>query len=182
MRRGGVIETFSDVVRFGKVLAAQIGGSLSVALQTSLNDGDAGPDDKELWGHAPLLYSPLPGAETMEIQLGDEQVVFATKDRRWQISVGAGDVVLRAMGPGAPGVIHLKPDGSILLGGSAATESYVKISALKAYIDAVNLAVSTAIGGVPVAGAGLKATLDTAVATANSTLWNLVPSLFIKGV
>ena len=60
--------------------------------------GDFG--EAELWGTASLLSRPQDGAEALFWRTGDERVVIATKDRRWQSehTLEKGDVVLRWCG------------------------------------------------------------------------------------
>jgi hypothetical protein len=124
--RGRIVQTLADLVGFAQGVATRIGVSKSVEVQLAATDDDATDKWCELWGHAPLLYKPVDGAEQLYVELGDERVVFATKDRRWQIETGDGEVVLRAMGSGSPAYLKLKPDGtaelhatSIKLGGAA---------------------------------------------------------------
>jgi hypothetical protein len=112
------------ILRFAKVAASSTAsGSGSTVVELDAGPDEASADDCELWSHAPLLYAPVaPGTadavtdadhcESIFWDLGDERVVIATKDRRWQIEVAEGEVVLRAMGALAPAYVHLKPDGS----------------------------------------------------------------------
>ncbi len=126
-------------IRFGKINSFDVKLlTKSVAVQVEADEGETNATDSELWGHAPLLYAPVKpsatdavtGTEHCEaafMQLGDERVVIATKDRRYQTEVAEGEVILRAMGPASPAYVHLKPDGTVIvkatsinLGGSAA--------------------------------------------------------------
>jgi hypothetical protein len=138
MRRRGVAQVVSDLVGFAQSVAARMGASKSVEVQLKATDDDSGENWCELWGHAPLLYRPVAGAEQLYVELGDERVVFATKDRRWQIDVADGEVVVRAMGADSPAYVQLKPDGacvisatSINLGGDATA-----YAALASLVDA----------------------------------------------
>lgn len=114
MNRRDVVQVISDLIGFAKVAAVRLGASKSGEVQAEAIDGD-GKAWSELWGHAPLVYQPAAGAECLYVELGDERVVFATKDRRWQVETGPGEVVLRAMGPGAPAYLQLKPDGTAVI-------------------------------------------------------------------
>ena len=62
------------------------------------------------------------------------------------------------------GVISLKGDGTFELGDHS--QSFVRGEDLMLYIDAIIAATSTAIGGVPIAGAALKAAFDAAILAA----------------
>lgn len=119
MRRAGVVQTISDLVGFAKVIAARIGPSKSTSVQIMAHDDDAGADACELWAHAPLLYRPLAGSEAFYVELGDERVVLATKERRYQIDVADGEVVVRAIGADSPAYVRLRPDGSCDVNASA---------------------------------------------------------------
>ena len=143
MRRRGVAQTIADLIGFAKVVAVRLGASKSAEVQAEAVDGD-GSAWSELWGHAPLVYRPAPGAECLYVELGDERVVFATKDRRWQVETGPGEVVLRAIGSGAA-YLRLTPDGlcevaaeSVKLGKGAAEKV--------ALADLVKQAIDAAIG------------------------------------
>jgi hypothetical protein len=116
MTRARFVKTFSDLVTFVGVLTSKLGASGSTELSVEAHEDDTGgaQQETELWGHAPLLYQPLAGSEAMVIELGDERVVFATRDQRWLIEVGAGEVALRAIGADAAYVL-LKPDGTCVI-------------------------------------------------------------------
>lgn len=171
MRRRDVVQTLSDLVGFAKGLATRLGASKSVEVQLEATEDDGAEKWCELWAHAPLLYKPLADTEQLYVELGDERVVFATKDRRWQIATGDGEVVLRAIGEGSPAFVKLKPDGTaevhakaINLGGSAT--HFVALSNL------VESAISAAIkshthGGVT--SGSVSTTGGTLVGTVTST-------------
>lgn len=146
MTRGRIAQTIADLIGFAAVRASRLGASKSTEVQAEVSEDDASDKWSELWGHAPLLYQPVAGAEQLYVELGDERVVFATKDRRWQIETADGEVVLRAMGASAAAFIKLKPDGtaevhatSINLGGGASQS--VSLDEL------VRTAIETAIQG-----------------------------------
>lgn len=119
------------ILRFAKVAASSTAsGAGSAVLELDTGPEEASADDCELWGHAPLLYAPVAPdlvdaatdadhCEAIFWDLGDERVVIATKDRRWQVEVAEGEVVLRAMGAAAPAYIHLKPDGTATIKATA---------------------------------------------------------------
>jgi len=94
----------------------------------------------ELWGLASVLYRPQDGAEVVMHRRGDERVVLATKDRRWQSehTLEKGDVVLRwcgdtgGSGPAQRPYVHLKANGDVLINGvkvRVATSGDVEIDA-----------------------------------------------------
>ncbi len=90
--------------------------------------GDVNPDtvtsetvpDCEVWGEPALLWRPAaPDAagscEVAVVRRGDTLEVIGGRERRWQVTLEEGDVVLRAFGPTAA-KIRLKPNGNIELG------------------------------------------------------------------
>lgn len=149
MTRGRIVQTIADLIGFAAVRASRVGSSGSTEVQVDASEDDASDKWSELWAHTPLLYKPVAGTEQLYVELGDERVVFATKDRRWQIETADGEVVLRAVGAGSPAYVKLKPDGtaelhatSINLGGEA--EHFIalanlvndRLSTLQAAFDA----------------------------------------------
>jgi hypothetical protein len=169
MRRGGVVQTLSDLVGFAQGVAARLGASKSVEVRAKASDDDAGDQWCELWGHAPLLYKPVAGHEQLYVELGDERVVFATKDRRWQIETKDGEVVVRAMGALAA-YVKLTPDGaaevhaeSINLGGSAT--SLVALANLVESAIALAIANHTHAGVTTGAGTSAVGVLSGTVAS-----------------
>lgn len=184
MAFGFIREAFA----FGKVLASAISATTKTVLvkvEGDEGDADSAPTADDLWGHAPLLYRPVDPdssghCEAVFYRLGDERVCIATKDRRWQIEVAEGEVIVRAMGSGSPAYVHLKPDGTarikasaIKLGASAApASSYVKgetlNTALTNLVTALNTYASALGAGSPAnpVTAGTAATAATALATA----------------
>lgn len=146
MRRADVVQVICDLIGFAKIVAARLGASQSAEVALSATDDESGTQLVELWGHAPLLYKPLAGSEALYVELGDERVVLATKDRRWQIAVSDGEVVVRAMGKGSPAYVKLTPGGeaevhasAINLGGAAT--GFVALDGL------VRSAITAAIAG-----------------------------------
>jgi hypothetical protein len=153
MTREDVIAIIHEVIRFGVVKATSAGASKSVECSIEGAEGEATAPDHEMWGHAPLLYKPQVGAECAYFQLGDEKCTFVTKDRRWQLDVADGEVVLRAMGAGSPAYLQLKPSGearlfssAIYLGGTAtqfvalANLVTTNLNAIKTHLDALKAA------------------------------------------
>jgi hypothetical protein len=97
--------------------------------------------DCEHWGNAALLHHPVAGAETLCLDLEDEMVVIATRDRRWQIETSPGETVVRAVGASSPAHIKLKPDGTVEIHGTrvdlgAAALSDAQRVAIGALVDA----------------------------------------------
>ena len=113
MTRARTLKVFTDIVGFAKIVSAKLGKSQSAEVTVQANEDDLGGTQQlvETWGDAPLLYQPLSGTEALTVELGDERIVVATKERRWQIAVEAGEVAVRALGQDAPYML-LKPDGT----------------------------------------------------------------------
>jgi hypothetical protein len=128
MRRKDVGQFLQDVIGFAKVVAASVGKSGSVELNIQATDDDASKDSCEWWGHPAISCQPAAGSESLFVDLGSERIVLGVKERRWQVSVEAGECIVRALGPGTPAYLKLKPDGTaelhatrIDLGGEALT-------------------------------------------------------------
>jgi hypothetical protein len=181
MRRAGVVQTIQDVVGFAKIVSASLGASYSLYLQHEAHVDDASDVKDEAWGHAPLLYRPLRTTESMFIQLGDERVSIATKERNWQIDVADGEVVLRSLGASAA-YVRLRPDGSaevnatsINLGGAA-----TQFVALANLVSGNLTALKDAIKGAAIGSADGGATFKSAILTALSTWPSSVAASKVK--
>lgn len=167
--------TFRDLARgaadtaigFARVTASSVlSGAFSLALDLILaeDDDETGETmpEAEVYGEAALLFRPAdPDAdgapETIVWRHGDERVVIATKDRRWQVELKKGDVCLRALGKNKPR-LFLYADGTavleadeIKLGNDGATQAIGLGTAIKGHFDA------------------LKATFDAHIHTATTT-------------
>lgn len=171
MTREDVIAIVHEVIRFGVVKETAAGSSKSVECTIEGADGEGSAPDNEMWGHAPLLYRPQNGAECGYIHLGDERVTFVTKDRRWQIDVANGEVVLRAMGPGSPAYLQLKPSGearlfsnAIYLGGTA-TQFVALANLVTSALNALKSAISGAATVPNDGGAAFKTNILAALAS-----------------
>lgn len=166
--RSNVVDIVRSLFRFGRIASSATGASKSVVCKVDGAEGEGSADDNELWSHAPLLYKPAPPdladavtgtahCESLFFQLGDEKVILATKDRRWQIEVANGEVVLRAMGEGAPAYVHLKPDGTAIIkssavriGDAAGVQPVVLGTFLKACLDALTVPTAMGPSGTPI--------------------------------
>lgn len=133
-----ISEEISGMLDFFRVTASRVMSAASSVVVALRGDGDdtAAPeavDGAELFGEAAVLFRPMPpdaaGAmEALSFRRGDEVVVIATKDRRWQVSLEDGEVVVRGFGAGAARV-HLTSGGlavihadEIRIGSASASE------------------------------------------------------------
>lgn len=105
--RRQVLEVLQGVFGFGKITRSTGHG----VYDTDGEISEAETPECERWGDAAVLSRPQVGAEVKYIQLGDERVILATREPRWQVDVAPGEVVVRAMGAESPAYIRLKPDG-----------------------------------------------------------------------
>jgi hypothetical protein len=128
MRRKDVGQFLQDVIGFAKVVRASVGKSGSVELSIEAHADDASKDSCEWWGHPAISCQPAAGSESLFVDLGSERIVIGVKERRWQVSVEAGECIVRALGPSPAAYLKLKPDGTaelhatrIDLGGEALT-------------------------------------------------------------
>jgi hypothetical protein len=104
-----------DVIGFAKVVRASVGKSGSVELGIEAHADDASKDSCEWWGHPAISCQPAAGSESLFVDLGSERIVLGVKERRWQVSVEAGECVVRALGPSPAAYLKLKPDGTVEL-------------------------------------------------------------------
>ena len=151
--RGLARDAADTALSFARVTASSIlsrAKSLALDLLIAEDDDDSGEEmpGAEVYGEAALLHRPAdPDAsgapEVIVWRHGDERIVIATKDRRWQVELEKGDVCLRAFGNGAPR-LFLRADGTavleaneIKLGDAAATEAIALGTAVKGHLDAI---------------------------------------------
>lgn len=120
MNAAQIANRMRGLFRFARIISSTQSEAKTVGVKIELPDGQAGADDNEVWSGAPLLFRPAAPSiegkcEALCFDIGDRKVVIATKERRWQLSTADGEVIMRAMGPGAPAYVHLKPDGSAII-------------------------------------------------------------------
>lgn len=204
MTRQDVIDIFQELVRFGSISASAMDGSKTLTCTVDGIDGESSSSDNEVFGVAPLSYKPASSTECLYLQLPDEKVVLGTRDRKFQIEVGNGEVVLRAMGSATSAYLKLSPDGTALLkgvtltldpttrtnlAGTASTQPFVNgtslVTALNSMITALN-AYATSLasaGAAPVTGtaAGTAGTALATALTSVSTALTASLSAFIRG-
>lgn len=118
-------EALDAMFDFALVTASRVlSGAQSVVLTLRgdvHSDGTAeAVPDCEVWGEPALLWRPAAPTsagqcEVAIVRRGDTLEVIGGRERRWQVTLEEGDVVLRAFGPTAA-KIRLKPNGSIELG------------------------------------------------------------------
>lgn len=157
MSRGAVMRVFEEILQFGEVVATTVGAAKSVLFTVLGPQGEKPSTECDGWGDAALLSRPVAGAEVVYVQLGDERTVLFTRDRRWQIEVLEGEVVLRAMGPGTPGYIKLMPNGTVAIvstattyGALTATHGIPKGDALQTWLSAMTVPTAMGPSGTPI--------------------------------
>lgn len=117
------------LLNFGRVNATAVLDRAKSVVATLVGSEDPEGDEElegcELWGHAPLGYRPKgPTAagecEALFFRYGDDRVVIATKDRRYQVQLAEGEVTLSALAQdgAAHARIRLKPDGQVIVDGT----------------------------------------------------------------
>lgn len=138
--RAWVFEHLSALLDFGKASDSSSGANNSVELDVEVDvdeDGETeGFETAEIWDSPAVLWRPSdPDAsghcETLVMRTGDEIVILAGKDRRWQISLAKGEVVVRGLASGS-GYIKFKTDGTIEAGSSS-----LDFVALAAKVDGI---------------------------------------------
>lgn len=174
MKREHVAEVAEGVLDFFTVDGTAVASDNSVTA-TLKGDVDADADEAEqqsgceLWGSGALLERPAAataegGPEVIAIRRGDELVGIATRDRRWQVTLEAGEVVVRAYGSGAA-VLRLKPNGDavlgdqVYLGGPTASDFVALASLVNAKFDKLYDAITAAAVSAGDGGAAFKTNL-----------------------
>lgn len=127
---GYIEQQVSALLDFGYALRSKVlDRSKSVLLRIRGDEDPDGDDHEEvddcaIWGEAPLLYRPQDptDAGAMEVlftRWGDERVVIATKDLRFQVEPAVGEVRLVALGKDGSrqAQVVLKPSGDVSLEG-----------------------------------------------------------------
>lgn len=174
-----VIDVVRSLFRFGKISSTKSDSAKSIVAKVSADAGDNGPSDNEIWGHAPLSYKPADSTECFFYQLGDERIVLATADRQFQISIGNGEVVVRALGAANAAYVHLKPNGDALIKGANVTvdmsgETKIGLAAAQfvalanlvtANMNTLKSAITATVVVANDGGASFKSTLLTALAS-----------------
>lgn len=161
-------ERIAALLDFGKVLDSSQGANNSVELEVQGDvddDGSAvgaaiGTQDAEeyptaeVWDNPAVQWRPVDEdlnghCEYLFWRRGDEIVVLAGKERRWQVTLAKGEVVVRGLASGSE-LIRFKIDGTIELGdgatAKAAREGDLTIAdtTMDTWIDAV----TTYINGI----------------------------------
>lgn len=211
MNRQDVLDIIAEVFRFGEIKSSKLDGSKNVVVCLKTTDDDSSAPDSEMFGQGPLQYKPVDGTDALFLHLGDERTCLSVKHRDWQLSIGNGEVVLQALGGTTPAYLHLKPNGDATLkganltveasadvvakganvtldpttltrlAGSSSNQPFINGTAWYTYFDLIFAAISTAIGGVPVAGTGLKTTLDAAKVTIDGSNKAATLSTIVRG-
>ena len=137
--RAWVIEHLSALFDFGKASNSSSGANDSVELEVEVDvdeDGETeGFENAEVWDSPAVRWRPSdPDAsghcEVLVMRAGDEIIITAGKDRRWQGSLAKGEVVVRGLASGSS-LIRFKADGTIQLGDGATKEVARKGDAVK---------------------------------------------------
>jgi hypothetical protein len=169
MRRKDVGQFLQDVIGFAKVVRASVGKSGSVELSIEAHADDASKDSCEWWGHPAISCQPAAGSESLFVDLGSERIVIGVKERRWQVSVEAGECIVRALGPSPAAYLKLKPDGTaelhatrIDLGGEALTTFMARADRVDAEIKRIWTLLTTWVPVPQDGGAALKTAANAA--------------------
>jgi len=182
------MEILGGVLSFGRIKSTSIASSSkTIAAKVEANEGEDTTPDDELFGVAAVLQRPKAPDSSGECEaffarLGDEKVIIATRDKRWQVSLEDGEVVLRAFGPGAA-YVKLAPDGTativggtVKLGSDGASDPV----ALSSLVESELLTIKTAIAGAAVTpgdgGAAFKAAVVLALAAFPGSVGSSVTS------
>jgi hypothetical protein len=174
MTRQEVIEIIREVLAFGKVQSSEVSdttNTVGVSIVGANEDESTAPDE-ELLVHGPLQYRPQDADATGHMEgffyrLGDDKVVIATKDRRFQISLEKGEAVITAMGASSPAYIKLKPDGTCVIvstgvrkGAEGATQPDVLGTTLKSVLEALTVPTAMGPSGTPINAASFPTFLS----------------------
>jgi hypothetical protein len=140
-------ERVGAVLDFARVRSSALSSSLKSLLLsldgagTEDGSGTVGetPDEAVSTEHAAILYRPAaPDAdgacEAIYLRTGDDVVVLATRDTRWQLSLEEGEVAVRAFGASAA-LVKLRTDGIVELGGVDLVELAAVASKVEQELD-----------------------------------------------
>ena len=112
--RGNTRAVVGELISFGELVRA---GKNGLTESIAEHDDDQSADECEVYGSAGLQTKSPPGADRMFVDLAGERVVIGQRETRWQVAIESGETVLRALGPGKPAYLKLRPDGTVLLSG-----------------------------------------------------------------
>lgn len=153
--RSIVSEHVSSLLAFGHVVGSAVLSTAKSVVLTVRGDEDPDGDEElsgcEVYGQAPLLYRPKDPTnagqmEALVIRDGDERVVIATKDRRFQVEPAQGEVRVVALGVDGSrqAQVILKPNGVLVLkgvrieiGDEGASETIGLGTAIKSHFDSI---------------------------------------------
>ncbi len=184
MIRDAISDAVEALLEFGKILASKMGASQSTLVTARVAedaDGHEEIEDCEVWGEPAILWRPAApdssgSCEALTWRRGDELVIVAGKERRWQISLEEGEVVLRAFGPGAATVRLTASGGAVIDAteiklGSTAAQHIALGDALQTYLASLKTWLDTHTHGGVLAGGAvtlIPAPLSPAVPTVKS--------------
>lgn len=176
----------------GSTITASIIGAAPESTEDAETDDVERSENVDLWGDAAVLMRPAdPDAtgacEVMFVRRGDTREVIATKDRRWQLALEKGEVVVRNMVADEEKQITLKlaQDGTltivakktvissddIRLTGALASDAVALASKVDQRNDKVAQALDAFAAAVPVPNDG-----GAAIHTAFTTVWGAPPT------
>lgn len=171
--RGNTREVVGELISFGELVRAGKNGLTETLLE---HDDDQSADECEVYGSAGVQTKSLPGADRMFVDLAGERVVIGQRETRWQIAIESGETVLRALGPGKPAYIKLRPDGSVLIEGTRIVLGADSATTRPALAELVATAVNAAIVGhthASFSAPGAPTALVTASAIASAVVKSL---------
>lgn len=142
--RGNTREVVGELISFAELVRAGKNG-LTESIVEHADDQSA--DECEVYGSAGLQSKCPAGGDRMFVDLAGERVVIGQRETRWQIAVESGETVLRALGPGKPAYLKLRPDGTVLLSGVGIVLGNDNATTRMALAELVATAINTAITG-----------------------------------
>lgn len=170
--RSEMLSRIDTLIDFGHVITTALSVRKNVLMCVEGAPGERA-DGQPLFSHAAVLVRPAPPTddgsfEVVYARVGEEMVVLANRDTRWQVDLEEGEVVVRSLGETAAR-IYLKPDGKVIveaseiqLGSADASEAVAIASKVNERLDAIARALDALAGATAVAedgGAALQAAL-----------------------
>lgn len=153
--RAYVEERIAALLDFFKANDSSVGANNSVEIDVQGDTDDALTfeqyENAEIWDCPAVLWrpsdpdvNPLTGGycELLGLRSGDEIVVLAGKERRWQVSIDKGEVIVRGLAENS-GYIRFKTDGTIEAGSTGldfvalAAKVLTELQAVKTDLEAV---------------------------------------------
>lgn len=200
-QRPHALEAVESLIDLALVVGTSIGSGASSVIARIRGDGPSSDEDDdqtfeeqdaEVWGEANLLFRPLDptdegSCEAIFVRRGDTRELIGFRDRRWQVTLEQGEVVLRNIVADANkrASITLNKDGEavidavkVYVGTSSATEKIALGTAIKNFLNDLKSWLDGHVhGATTTATIGASATVGVVTVTAPTTTSPVIPTI-----